>query len=184
MPPPAWLLQVCASRLAYSGLEGLWDGSGPLLSQRMRHAVLQRTARVLSLLVDAGASPLAARREGVPGLSPRAWAALRPAATAWPDGGWSRGSHRRYHGAFRAGARELLLVAHRGFLLPATGSAFSGPEGKRPGGSAGGTHAGCSSGSPSGSSPREAQGRCFTRCHLPPLAVERAIALAAERQGD
>ncbi|KAL4424229.1 hypothetical protein ABPG75_001530 [Micractinium tetrahymenae] len=193
-----WLLaqmptdHVCARRLVFSGLEGLWLGEAgghavlvgvfSSLSQRMRQATLERTSELLALLVEAGAPPVAVQREGVPGLSPRAWVALRPAATAWPDGGWSRAAHRRYHRAFRAAARELLLVAHRGFALPTPGQASAKGQIVGDGGSS--MHGARSSRGSDGNTPQKAHDARCTCYHLPPLAVERAISLAAERQSD
>lgn len=95
--PPAWPSMEAS-------LQSQWSGVDPALLQSLRLATLVRTARVLTLLVQAGPPALAAQRGGVPGLSPRSWALLWTAASPWPDGGCSHGEYRQYHQAFRTRA--------------------------------------------------------------------------------
>ena len=164
----------------------------------MRQLSVARTAVVLRELVAAGAPPVPADQEGVPGLAPEVWEVLREAATAWPQR-WSQLAHPRYHATFKAAARALLLAEHRGFSVPAAGSGTSKS------GSSGDDSSSSSAGG--GLAPPQAHGQqlqpqqhdCAQQerqdCaqqqelpevvyHLPPLGVQHIIQRMAARQSD
>lgn len=88
--------------------------------------LLRRAADRLQPLLAAGAAPAGApdpsgtMAAAVGGMLPSDWAAIEACATQPPE--WSPSTHHLFPRSFKVAAREVLLVAARGFSLPASGS--------------------------------------------------------------
>lgn len=84
--------------------------------------LLRRAADCLQRLLAAGAAPAGAPdpsgtvAAAASAMQPRDWAAVRAAAMQPPE--WSIEQHSLFPQPFREAAREVLLVAQRGFSLP------------------------------------------------------------------
>ena len=84
--------------------------------------LLRRAADCLQRLLAAGAPPVGgpdptgALADAVAALQPGDWAAVEAAASRPPR--WSPQQHHRFPRPWRRRAREVLLVAHRGWTIP------------------------------------------------------------------
>lgn len=91
--------------------------------------LLRRAADCLQRLLAAGAAPAGAPdlsgvvAAAVSAMQPRDWAAVRSAAVQPPE--WMPERHHLFPRPFREAAREVLLVARRGFSLPTSPEAGS-----------------------------------------------------------
>ena len=139
VPTIAVLLSKLAQQLHVSRQLGKLHAGGDRASKEA--ALLRRAAECCTLLLAAGAAPAGAAdpsgaaAAALAGLAPADRAVVQAAATQPPL--WSPQSHRLFPRPFRAAAREVLLVARRGFTLP-VGSAEAGGSSGSGGGSSGG----------------------------------------------